>query len=71
MDRRLQTGDDAERGEVLPQHVLCPSQNHEVQYRRDFKLTRVYFAGCAYKKGLRAIYGKQILDTTGYRMSNK
>jgi hypothetical protein len=27
--------------------------------------------GCAYKKGLCSICGKQILDTTGYSMSSK
>ncbi|GAA6007294.1 cysteine-rich PDZ-binding protein [Rhodotorula paludigena] len=27
--------------------------------------------GCAYKKGLCAMCGKQILDTTGYKMSSK
>ncbi|KAA1470241.1 hypothetical protein DENSPDRAFT_835993 [Dentipellis sp. KUC8613] len=30
-----------------------------------------YCHGCAFKKGLCAICGKQILDTTGYQMSNK
>ncbi|RDB23336.1 Cysteine-rich PDZ-binding protein [Hypsizygus marmoreus] len=30
-----------------------------------------YCHGCAYKKGLCAICGKQILDTTGYVMSSK
>lgn len=29
------------------------------------------FLGCAYKKGLCSICGKQILDTTGYVMSSK
>ncbi|KAF9643174.1 hypothetical protein BDM02DRAFT_3104769 [Thelephora ganbajun] len=30
-----------------------------------------YCHGCAYKKGLCSICGKQILDTTGYQMSSK
>ncbi|TFK29686.1 hypothetical protein FA15DRAFT_609770 [Coprinopsis marcescibilis] len=30
-----------------------------------------YCHGCAYKKGLCSICGKQILDTTGYVMSSK
>ncbi|KDQ19690.1 hypothetical protein BOTBODRAFT_52011 [Botryobasidium botryosum FD-172 SS1] len=30
-----------------------------------------YCHGCAYKKGICAICGKQILDTTGYAMSSK
>ncbi|KAJ7623148.1 PDZ-binding protein [Roridomyces roridus] len=30
-----------------------------------------YCHGCAYKKGLCAICGKQVLDTTGYVMSSK
>ncbi|KAK0489196.1 PDZ-binding protein [Armillaria novae-zelandiae] len=30
-----------------------------------------YCHGCAYKKGLCSICGKQILDTTGYAMSSK
>ncbi|KAK0188643.1 hypothetical protein F5146DRAFT_674098 [Armillaria mellea] len=29
------------------------------------------YSGCAYKKGLCSICGKQILDTTGYVMSSK
>ncbi|ETW78638.1 hypothetical protein HETIRDRAFT_155876 [Heterobasidion irregulare TC 32-1] len=30
-----------------------------------------YCHGCAFKKGLCSICGKQILDTTGYAMQNK
>jgi len=30
-----------------------------------------YCHGCAFKKGICAICGKQVLDTTGYQMSNK
>jgi hypothetical protein len=32
---------------------------------------RFVVAGCAYKKGLCSMCGKQILDTTGYVMSSK
>ncbi|PIL24683.1 hypothetical protein GSI_12567 [Ganoderma sinense ZZ0214-1] len=30
-----------------------------------------YCHGCAYKRGVCAICGKQVLDTTGYSMSSK
>ncbi|PCH36337.1 hypothetical protein WOLCODRAFT_134203, partial [Wolfiporia cocos MD-104 SS10] len=30
-----------------------------------------YCHGCAYKRGVCAICGKQVLDTTGYAMSSK
>jgi hypothetical protein len=35
------------------------------------KLGAHFVLGCAYKKGLCSICGKQILDTTGYVMSSK
>ncbi len=31
----------------------------------------IYRSGCAYKRGVCAICGKQVLDTTGYVMSSK
>ncbi|KAJ7781997.1 hypothetical protein DFH07DRAFT_393007 [Mycena maculata] len=33
--------------------------------------SRTLLLGCAYKKGLCSICGKQVLDTTGYHMSSK
>lgn len=60
----LQTACHSEQGQVLSWYVLSTEINlvFHSSYLR---------LGCAYKKGLCSICGKQILDTTGYVMSSK
>ena len=59
----LQVDRDTEQSEVLPWSV-------HVTGSHIFFLSH-YSIGCAYKRGVCAICGKMVLDTTGYVMSSK